>query len=164
MAFLSILTTIIITNPYVSFQGIYKPHCKKIMLSCITNTTLYTSYHDKPLCEGEVIVVDKLIVRGIYYEQFYLHQGTRIDTPHKVFELYEFNKWLKYKTSKLVQNIDKDGIYVIVSEVPYMKYTIRKSTFCKKNVDFVCGNTFSPWLTINDYHFLQSDKDFFVCK
>lgn len=161
------LTTMLIitTNPYVSFQGIYKPHCNTIKLACRSNTTLYTSYHDKPLCEGQVIVVDKHIKRGIYYEQFYLHQGSRIDTPHKVFELYEFNKWQKYKYSKETEHIHKDGYYVIVSEVPYMKYTIRKSTFCKKKVDFVCRDKHSDWLTMNPYHFLESTgNEFFICK
>lgn len=167
MAFLSMLIIMltILTHPFVSFHGVYKPHCDSIKLFCKSNTVLYTSYHDKPLCEGEVIQVDKHIIRGIYYEQFYLQQGTRIETPHKVFELYEFNKWQKFIPSKEIDHITKDGIYVIVSEVPYMKYIIRKSTFCKHRVEFVCGDKTSPWLPISDFHFIETDdKDYFICK
>lgn len=153
----------ILTHPFVAFQGMYKPHCPKIKLFCKSNTVIYTSNHNKPLCEGEVILVDKHARPG-YYEHFYLHQGTRIETSHKVFELYQFKKWRNFKPSTETSLIDKDGIYVIVTEVPYMKYTIRKSTFCKHRVEFVCGNTPSDWITISEFHFIETDhKDYFIC-
>lgn len=165
IAFLSILLIMltILTHPFVSFQGMYKPHCSNIKLFCRSKTILYKSLHNKPLCEGEVIMVDKPITRGIYYEQFYLHEGTRIETPHKVFELYQFKKWLNFKPCKETNHITNDGVYVIVSEVPYMKYTIRKSTFCKHSVEFVCGNKESPWLPITEFNFVESEKDYFIC-
>ena len=70
-------------NPYVAFEGTYKPHCKQIKLSCEAKTILYKSYHTKPLCEGEVIEVDKPVQRGVYAEKFYLNVGTRIETRIK---------------------------------------------------------------------------------
>lgn len=166
MPFAFMLSTMLIitTNPFVSFVGMYKPHCKQIKLYCIANTTLYTSYHNKPLCQEQAIHVDKPISRGIYYETFYLYEGSIIETPHKVFELYEFKKWEKYGYSKETDVIKKEGYYVIVSEVPYMKYTIRKSTFCKKSVEYVCRDKLSHWLTITEYHFIETNaKDFYRC-
>ena len=166
MSFTFILTGMlaVVTNPYVAFEGTYKPHCKQIKMSCEAKTILYKSYHNKPLCEGEVIEVDKPVQRGVYSEKFYLNAGTRIETPHKVFELYEFKKWQKYKVSKEVDTIDREGYYVIVSEVPYMKYTIRKTTYCKEKVEYICGDKVSPWIPISDYHFIESDgKDYLIC-
>ena len=161
-AFIILMVTIL-RRPFVTFQGMYKPHCPKIKLFCKSNTVIYTSYHNKPLCEGEVIVVDKHTRPG-NYKKFYLHEGTRIETSHKVFELYQFKKWRKFKPSKETSLIDKDGFYVIVTEVPYMKYTIRKSTFCKHRVEFVCNHTLSDWIPITEYHFIEThQKDYFIC-
>lgn len=162
---------VIVTNPYTQIEGTYKPVCKRIMLQCTGNTTLYTSYHTKALCEGEVIHVEKPVKyqlnhwnHYLQHETFYLNAGTRIETTHKVFQLYEYQKWLKYKRSKLTTSIDKDGYYVIVSEVPYMKYTIRKSTYCEKTVEYVCGDTPSRWIPVSEYHYIETiGKDYLQC-
>jgi hypothetical protein len=152
----------ILTTPYIRVEGTYKPHCKEIKLLCNSNSIVYKSYHKDPLCEGEVIEVDKPVKRGMYYESFFLTAGTRIETPHKVFEQYEFKKWLKFKKSKESTHVGVDGFYVIVSEVPYMKYTIRKTTYCKERVEFVCDHV-STWIPISDYHFIETDGDYIRC-
>ena len=165
MSFLFILTSMmaILTSPYIRVEGTYKPHCKNIKLLCKANSIVYKSYHKEPLCEGEVIEVYKPSIRKVEYDTYYLTVGTRIETTHKVFEQYEFKKWLKFKTSKETTRIEREGYYVIVSEVPYMKYTIRKTTYCKEKVEFVCDKV-STWIPINEYNYIETDgRDYIMC-
>lgn len=159
LSFMFMLTAMlaIVSNTYIMVEGTYKPECSNIKISCNANTILYTSYNHKPICEGEVIQVDKRVKRGVYYETFYLNAGTTIDTTHKVFTKYEFKKWLNYKRSKVTDSIECDGYYVIVSEVPYMKYTIRKTSYCKDKVEYVCGDKSSEWIPIGDNHYIETD-------